>query len=233
MNPTIPRWWSGLGKALWAAALALVAISFWMASRAPIEVQMGPVQKIVYVHVPSAIATLIAFGVTFAASIAYLATKDWRWDGLAASSCEIGMVFATVVMITGPLWARSAWNTWWTWEPRLTTFLILWILYAGYHVVRASLRSESRRTISSVMGIVFFVNLPLVWKSIEWWRGSLHPKNVTMVPEMRVTLLVGMAAWMIFYAAALLQRLRLEWHTEARAFSDTAAPAPSEGRAQP
>ncbi len=111
MNAAIPGWWNGLGKALWLAALALVAYSFWLAAGAPIEVQMGPVQKIVYVHVPSAIATLVAFGVTFAASIAYLATKDWRWDGVAASSCEVGMVFATVVMITGPLWARSAWNT--------------------------------------------------------------------------------------------------------------------------
>jgi heme exporter protein C len=220
VNATIPGWWNGLGKALWAAALALVAASFWLASQAPIEVQMGPVQKIVYVHVPSAMATLVAFGVTFAASIAYLATKDWRWDGVAAASCEVGLVFATVVMITGPLWARSAWNTWWTWEPRLTTFLILWILYAGYHVVRSSLRSESRRTISSIMGIVFFVNLPIVWKSIEWWRGSLHPKNVTMTPEMRLTLLVGMAAWMLFYGAALLQRMRIEWRAEALATMD-------------
>ena len=171
-------------------------------------------------------------GVTFAASIAYLATKDWRWDGVAASSCEVGMVFATVVMITGPLWARSAWNTWWTWEPRLTTFLILWILYAGYHVVRASLRSESRRTISSVMGIVFFINLPIVWKSIEWWRGSLHPKNVTMAPEMRVTLLVGTAAWMLFYAAALLQRMRIECRAEALALADDGAQAGAEGRAR-
>jgi heme exporter protein C len=217
VDSAFPRWWAGLGATLWAAALLSVTLSFWLASRAPIEVQMGPVQKIVYVHVPSAMATLIAFGITFAASIAYLATKDWRWDGLAAASCEVGLVFATVVMITGPLWARSAWNTWWTWEPRLTTFLILWILYAAYHVVRASLRSESKRTISSVMGIVFFVNLPIVWKSIEWWRGSLHPRNVTMTPEMRVTLLVGLLAWMIVYAAALLQRLRLEWLAEARA----------------
>jgi heme exporter protein C len=200
--------------------VVLVGLSFWMALRAPIEVQMGPVQKIVYVHVPSAIATLLGFGVTFAASIAYLATKDWRWDGLAAASCEVAMVFATVVMITGPLWARSAWNTWWTWEPRLTTFLILWILYAGYHVVRASLRSQARRTVSAVMGIVFFVNLPIVWKSIEWWRGSLHPQNVTMVPEMRVALLAGMGAWMVFYAAALLQRMRIEWRAEARATLD-------------
>ncbi|HEU4725805.1 MAG TPA: cytochrome c biogenesis protein [Candidatus Eisenbacteria bacterium] len=225
MNATIPGWWNGLGKALWAAAIALVAASFWLAMQAPIEVQMGPVQKIVYVHVPSAIATLLAFGVTFAASIAYLATKDWRWDGVAASSCEVGLVFATVVMITGPLWARSAWNTWWTWEPRLTTFLILWILYAGYHVVRSSLRSESRRTISSIMGIVFFINLPIVWKSIEWWRGSLHPKNVTMTPEMRMTLLVGMGAWMLFYGAALLQRMRIEWRAEGLASADDHAPA--------
>ena len=210
MNSTIPRWWGGLGKALWALSVALVALSFWMATRAPIEVQMGPVQKIVYVHVPSAIATLLAFGVTFAASIAYLATKDWRWDGLAASSCEVGMVFATVVMITGPLWARSAWNTWWTWEPRLTTFLILWILYGGYHVVRASVSAGSRRTVSAVLGIILFVNLPIVWKSVQWWRGSLHPRSVTMTGEMRQTLILSMAAWLVFFLAAFQERLRLE-----------------------
>jgi heme exporter protein C len=113
----------------------------------------------------------------------------------------------------------------------LTTFLILWILYAGYHVVRASLRSQARRTVSAVMGIVFFVNLPIVWKSIEWWRGSLHPQNVTMTPEMRGTLLFGMAAWMVFYAAATLQRLRIEWCAEARAAADDAQPTGAAGRA--
>lgn len=229
MNPTMPAWWGRLGAALWAVSLALVAFSFWMVVKAPIEVQMGPVQKIVYVHVPSAVATLIGFGVTFAASIAYLATKDWRWDGLAAASCEVALVFATVVMVTGPLWARSAWNTWWTWEPRLTTFLILWILYAGYHVVRGSLRSQAKRTVSAVMGIVFFVNLPIVWKSIEWWRGSLHPKNVTMTGEMRATLLLGMAAWIVVYVAATWQRLRLEYRAEARATEDDGAPEAAAG----
>src|SRR5215510_7810802 len=172
MNRDVPDWWKRWARLLWVAALVLVALSFASMLRAPAERIMGPVQKIVYIHVPSAIATLLAFGVTFAAGIAYLATKGWIWDAIGAASCEVGLVFATVVMITGPLWARSAWNTWWTWEPRLTTFLILWILYAAYHVVRASLKSESRRTISSVMGIVFFVNLPIVWKSVEWWRGS-------------------------------------------------------------
>lgn len=216
MNTTIPSWWRGAGRALWALAAVLLAASLWAIwSYAPIEAQMGIVQKIVYVHVPSATVTLLAFGLTFAASIAYLTTKQWLWDAIAASSCELGMVFATVVMVTGPLWARSAWNTWWTWEPRLTTFLILWILYAGYHVVRSSIRSSSKRTVSSILGIALFVNLPIVWMSIQWWRGSLHPRNVTMTGEMRTTLLLSMAAWMVFFAAALLTRLRLEWMREA------------------
>jgi heme exporter protein C len=215
MSVTIPGWWRPMGRILWGAALLLIAISVWMITRAPVEAHMGIVQKIVYVHVPSATATLIAFGLTFAASIAFLATKSWVWDAVAASACELGLVFATVVLVTGPLWARSAWNTWWTWEPRLTSFLILWILYAGYHIVRASIRSASRRTVSSILGIVLFVNLPIVWKSVEWWRGSLHPRNVTMTGDMRQTLLFSMAAWLVFFAAALLTRLRLEYEREA------------------
>jgi heme exporter protein C len=118
-------------------------------------------------------------------------------------------------MVTGPLWARSAWNTWWTWEPRLTTFLILWILYAGYQVVRGSLHSSAKRTVSSILGIVLFVNLPIVWMSVQWWRGSLHPRSVTMTGDMRTTLLVSMTAWIVFLVAALLSRLRLEWAREA------------------
>jgi len=231
MSVLVPKWWSGLTQVLWAASLLLLGASLWMVVRAPVEAQMGVVQKIVYVHVPSAIATLIAFGLTFGASIAYLSTKRWYWDAIAASACELGLVFATIVMVTGPLWARSAWNTWWTWEPRLTTFLILWILYAGYHVVRASLRSSARRTVCSILGIVFFVNLPIVWKSVEWWRGSLHPRNVTMTGEMRETLLLSMAAWLVFLAAAFLTRLRLEWAREAAsARGDARVPAAAPGR---
>jgi len=216
MNSRIPAWWSTGRRVLWAAALAMIAASFWMVfARAPVEVQMGAVQKIVYVHVPSAIATLLAFGLTFAASIAFLATRSAIWDSIAAASCEVGMVFATIVLVSGPLWARSAWNTWWTWEPRLTTFLILWLLYGGYHVVRASISSGAKRTVSSVLGIVLFVNLPIVWKSVQWWRGSLHPQAVTMDQDMRRVLLFSMAAWMVFFVAAFQERLRLEALREA------------------
>ena len=132
------------------------------------------------------------------------------------------MVFATVVLVSGPLWARSAWNTWWTWEPRLTTFLILWLLYGGYHVVRSSVGAGARRAVSSVLGIVLFVNLPIVWKSVEWWRGSLHPRAVSMTGEMRQTLLLSMAAWLVFYLAALQERLRLETLRERAARSAAA-----------
>lgn len=236
MTPTIPRWWTATGRILWAAALAGVLVSLWAVRYlAPVEEQMGVVQKIFYVHVPSAMATLIGFGVTFGASIAYLATKQWYWDAIAASACEVALLFATVVLVTGPLWARSAWNTWWTWEPRLTSFLILWLLYAGYHVVRASVSESSKRAISSVLGIILFVNLPIVWKAVEWWRGSLHPRHVVMTPEMRTTLLLSMAAWLVFLAAAFQTRLRLEWLREAaaelEAAADGATPArPAEGR---
>jgi len=137
------------------------------------------------------------------------------WDAVAASSCEVGMVFATIVLVSGPLWARSAWNTWWTWEPRLTTFLILWLLYGGYHVVRASIAGGARRTVSAVLGVVLFVNLPIVWKSVEWWRGSLHPRAVTMTGEMRTVLTLSMLAWIVFFAAAFQERLRLEAMREA------------------
>ncbi len=213
---TIPKWWAATGAALWTASLTLVAVSVWLVvTRAPVEQQMGVAQKIFYVHVPSAIVTVIAFGLTFAASIAYLSTRNWAWDAVAVSSCEVGMVFATVVLVSGPLWARSSWNTWWTWEPRLTSFLVMWILYGGYHIVRHSVAAGSRRTVSAVLGTVLVVTYPVTLMSVYWWRGSLHPKNVTMTADMRSILLISMAAWMLFYLAALQQRLRIEVLREA------------------
>ena len=221
MTSGIPGWVTRSRPVLWGLAIVLVGASLLaVVARAPVEAQMGVVQKIVYIHVPSAVATLVAFGLTFAASIAYLATRAWIWDAIAASACEVGMVFATIVLVSGPLWARSAWNTWWTWEPRLTSFLIMWILYGGYHVVRASVAGNSKKTISAVLGVVLFLNLPIVWKSVEWWRGSLHPRSVTMTGDMRQTLLLSMAAWLVFFLAVFRERLRLEAVRHARETRD-------------
>jgi heme exporter protein C len=236
MSPFGSSIWARSGVVLWIiAAVGLLASLAAVVWHAPIEAQMGVVQKIIYVHVPSAVATLIAFFITFAASVAFLATRRWEWDAVAVSACEVGMVFATVVLLSGPLWARSAWNTWWTWEPRLTSFLILWILYGGYHIVRASVGDGSKRALSSVLGIVLFVMIPIVWKSVEWWRGSLHPRSVTMTGAMRETLLLSMLAWIAFFFAALRQRMSLEWIREGEAEPDAGgaarrAPAEAEGR---
>ena len=227
MTRTVPERWRKAARILWAAAVVMVAVSLVMVVRVPVERVMGPVQKIVYVHVPSAIATMIAFGVTFAAGIAFLTTRRWFWDALGAASAEVGLVFATVVMLTGPLWARSAWNTWWTWEPRLTTFFILWILYAAYQVIRGSLRGASKRTISAVLGIVFFVMYPITVYSVNLWRGSMHPQNVTMQGDMRQVLLFSMLAWAVFYAAMLERRLRIEWARRAAEEELSGAGAPS------
>jgi heme exporter protein C len=228
MTRTVPERWRQAARFVWAAAIVLVALSLVMVVRVPVERVMGPVQKIVYIHVPSAIATMIAFGVTFAAGIAFLTTRQWFWDAIGAASAEVGLVFATVVMLTGPLWARSAWNTWWTWEPRLTTFFILWILYAAYQVIRASLHGSAKRNISAVLGIVFFVMYPVTVYSVNLWRGSMHPQNVTMVGEMRQTLLFSMLAWIVFYVAVLERRLRLEWARRA-AEVEVEAGAPGAG----
>jgi len=205
------EWFTKARRASWILAMILVASSLWMAAHAPIEAQMGMVQKIVYIHVPSATAAITAFLITCLASIVYLVSgKDRRWDAVAVSSCEVGMVFSAIVLVTGPLWARSAWNTWWTWEPRLTSFLIMWILYGGYFLVRSSMGSGSRRDVSAVLGIVLFVSVIITYMSVTWWRGSLHPKSVTMVPEMRGVLTFSMLAWLGFYAAAVQERLGLE-----------------------
>ncbi|HZE18830.1 MAG TPA: cytochrome c biogenesis protein CcsA, partial [Candidatus Angelobacter sp.] len=162
-------------------------------------------------HVPSATAAYTAFFVTFVASIVYLVSgKGRRWDQVAVSSCEIGMVFSAVVLVSGPLWARSAWNTWWTWEPRLTSFLIMWILYGGYFLIRSSVSPGSRRDVSAVLGVVLFVSAIVSYLSVAWWRGSLHPRSVTMTPEMRMTLTISIFAWLAFYVAALVERLGLE-----------------------
>jgi len=204
--------WAAKIRAIsWALAALLVAGSLWMAAHAPLEVQMGIVQKIIYIHVPSATAAITAFFVTFMASIVYLVSgRNWRWDAIAVSSCEVGMVFSAIVLVTGPLWARSAWNTWWTWEPRLTSFLIMWILYGGYFLIRSSVGSGSRRDVSAVLGVILFVSVIITYMSVTWWRGSLHPKSVTMVPEMRGVLSISIIAWLVFYAAAFQERFRLE-----------------------
>jgi heme exporter protein C len=197
-----------------ATAATMLLLLYGAFVHAPQDRLQGPVQRIFYVHVPSAWIGMLAFLVVFVASIAVLVTRSRRWDRLAASSAEVGVVFTTGVLLTGPLWARPVWGTYWSWDPRLTSYFVLWLLYLTYLALRSYVVDPARRArYSAVLGIVAFLDVPLVYVSVRWWR-SLHPGPVVanregpqLPGEMLVVLLVGIAAFTLLYL--LLLRLRV------------------------
>jgi len=203
-----------------AASAVLMAFAGWMALIfAPTEQSMGDIQRIFYFHVPSAWISFLAFFIVCLASIAYLVNRNPKWDLLAASSAEIGVLFITLVLITGPLWAKPRWNTFWTWDARLTTSLILWMIYIGYLFIRSFTKMQARgSTLAAVYGIIGFVDVPIVYFSIRWWR-NLHPGAVIasssggLATEMLIALLAALLAFTSLYAVLLYlwyQYLHLE-----------------------
>jgi heme exporter protein C len=142
---------------------------------APTEKTMGDLQRIFYFHVASAIAGMTAFAVNFASSIMYVIKKKNGWDYCALSAAEVGILFFSMVLVTGSIWAKAAWFVWWTWSPRLTLSLVLCLLYAAYLLIRNYIEDPDRKAmVSAVFGIIAFLDVPLVWFSIRWWR-DLHP----------------------------------------------------------
>jgi heme exporter protein C len=197
----------------WLEVVALVAVAI-AATRAftvVADATQGDVQRIMYVHVPSAWLAFLAFGVTVIGSVAYLRTRNLRWDRLAASSAEIGVVFTGLAILAGMIWARPVWGQFWTWEPRLVTTALLFFIYLGYLALRrAVLDPDQRAHRSAIMGIVAFVQIPIVYESVNWWR-SLHQtssRNSIDTP-LRITLLLGVIAFSFIYAALLRRRLEL------------------------
>jgi heme exporter protein C len=180
------------------------------------EAVMKEVQKIFYFHVSSAWISFLAFFILFIASILYLVKRDRKWDRLALSSGELGILFTTVTLITGSIWARFAWGTWWTWDPRLTTTLILWFIYVAYFVLRDSF-SESERgaRFCAIYGILGFVDVPIVFMAIRWWPRTIHPKvisdeGVTLDPTMIQTLIVTFFTFTLLFFFLLSYRVSLE-----------------------
>ncbi len=159
--------------------LVLMPVNLYMIFiYAPTEKVMGVIQKVFYVHVACAWIGMLAFMVVCGLSIHYLIKRDQRSSQLALASAEIGTVFITCVLLTGPLWAKPIWNTWWTWDPRLTTTVVLWFMYLAYIILLSGGFSEKRRRFAAVYGIIAFVNVPLVFFSARWWR-SIHPIVLT------------------------------------------------------
>ena len=184
---------------------------------APTDAVLGNVQRVFFFHVPMAIMSFLAFGVVFVASIGYLVGRKPGWDRVAHASAEVGLVFVSLALITGVIWARPVWGVWWTWEPRLTTTLILWLIYAGYLIIRSYAPNRERGAVySAVVGIVGFVDVPIVYYSVQWWR-SIHPSAVigpladsgALEPVMQVVLLVSFMAFLALFVYLVVERTAL------------------------
>jgi heme exporter protein C len=198
------------------AAMALMAAgqyAIWV--HAPEEATMGVVQKVFYFHLPLAWWTFVAFFGVCAASVMVLVTKRDIWDVWAGVLAEIGVLFCTLALITGSIWGRAAWNAWWTWDPRLSTTLVMWFVYCGYLVLRAGgMGGGQAARVRAVLGIVAFLDVPLVFLSARLWR-SIHPavfasKGGGLEPEMWTAVWVNLVAWGAFFAALALARYQTE-----------------------
>ena len=193
-------------------AFSLYLIFMWVPTAQ--EEAGGIAQRIFYFHVPSAWVSFLAFFVTFVGGIVYLWKRDVTWDRLAYSSAEIGVLFTTLVLITGPIWAKPVWGAWWVWDPRLTTTLVLWLIYVAYLMVRAyAPEKEQGARFAAVVGIIGFFDVPIVFFAIRWWRTQ-HPQPVFesagLAPEMLFTFLVSLAAFTALYFLLLAHRLALQ-----------------------
>ena len=195
-----------------ALAIATLYGAFFYAAR---EKTMGDVQRIFYFHAPAGLVCFLAFFVTFVASIAYLATRKKTWDIVAHASTEAGLLFCTIVLMTGPLWARPIWGTYWTWEARLTTTLILWLIYAGYMLVRRYTDNPDQQArFAAVIGIIGFLDVPIVYWSVSWWRGH-HPLVLKvsggggLESSMRTVFLMGIVTYLVLYACLMAMRIPL------------------------
>ena len=198
--------------ALTAMIAALAAVFLYV----PNEADQGVVQRIFYFHVPSAVSTFVCIGVVALGSVMYLWRGGEAWDRMAHAAAEIGLLFCTVVLTTGPIWARTIWGTWWTWDARLTSTLILWLIYVAYLMVRAWAPSRDQGArYAAILGIVGAVDVPIIQRSVYWWR-TIHPAVLItregtyglQDPRMQVTLLLSFIA--IFLLGAWLLWMRVE-----------------------
>jgi heme exporter protein C len=213
-----PRGFAALGALTILTAVAALHAIFVIA---PVERQMGIVQKIFYFHVPSAYAMYLGFTLAMVGSIGYLWKRAEKWDALAVAGAEVGLLFCAVVLITGPLWARKAWGVYWTWDPRLTTTMLAGLVFTAFVVLRSvGGAGEAEKRFASALAILGFAILPVIHYSVQRWRGQ-HPTVITrgggglhpdMYPALGLsflffTLLVGLLAWARFRAERARQEL--------------------------
>ena len=182
---------------------------------APMDAVQGEPQRIFYFHVPMAWLGMLGFGVVAAAGIGYLITKDERWDWAARASAELGAIFITLALVTGSIWGETIWGTWWTWDARLTTTLILWFIYISYLMLRSYLgRTPSSARAGAVLAIIGIIDVPIIYESVNWWR-TLHPAQQVGVagalpPSVVLTLMISLASFTLFYTFLMIQLYQLQ-----------------------
>ena len=202
------RWVAWLG---WGALLFFIASQVTGVLISPPDRDMGHLQKIMYVHVPAAWTSFIAFGVVFVASIAYLWRRNDRADLLAASAAEVGTVMTGLTLALGSIWGRPTWGVWWTWDQRLTSTAILFVVFAGYLALRSFVEDPDRRARwSAAEGILGALNVPIVYMSVKWWR-TLHQMQSspsTVDPEYALGLRLNAFAFLFIFVWLLARRYR-------------------------
>lgn len=198
------------------SAVSMVGVLYLVFLYAPTDRNLGISQRIFYFHVSMAWVGFFAFFWVLVGSVGYLWKRSERMDRLAYASAEIGVVFTTLMLVTGILWAKPAWGVWWTWDPKLTTSLILWLIYVAYLMLRAySPRGDQGARFAAVLGIVGFFDIPIIYLSVVWWR-TVHPPVVigpvaegSLEPEMRMVLMACTVAFTFLFAYLLSDRLSL------------------------
>ena len=195
--------------------LMLIAALFMVLKWVPADATNGNIQRIFYFHVPLAWVAFLSFFIVFIASIMYLMKREAKWDYLAASCAEIGLVFTTAVLLTGSIWAKPMWGKWWIWDARLTTALILWLIYAGYFIIRSYINEDNKRArFAAIIGIVGFIDVPVVALAVQFSPGINHPPpsyifNGGLPPEALFTLLFSIATFTLLVHLLTSERLRI------------------------
>jgi len=202
----------------WLTAVLMALSLYAVFMFASIERTLGPPQKIFYFHVPLAWDAYLAFFCTLVGSIAYLRTGKSTWDVLAYSAAEIGVVFTTLVLISGSIWGKTNWGTWWTWDARLTSTLVMWFIYVAYLMLRSSIGRTTVRAAryGAVLGVIGFIDVPIVHMSVDWWR-TLHPKPIVvndagpqLPPDQLATFFLCFVTFTILFVWLLRERMAVE-----------------------
>jgi heme exporter protein C len=206
-----------LANGLGLLALLAVLVGLYLAfSYAPADALQGDVQRIMYMHVPTAWVAFLAFFVVFVSSLVYLWGRAPEADRLACASAEIGTLFTGLTLVAGSIWGKPTWGTWWTWDARLTTTAILFVIYVGYLMLRSFVEDPDRRArLAALVGIVGFIDVPITYLSVLWFRTLHQPPSIqrggaSMPDSMLFTLLVNVGAYTLVYLFFLVKRVRIE-----------------------